>query len=311
MIAAMKIINNPADMPSGLEHTVVAIGNFDGVHLGHQALLQKARDIADQRGWPLLVLTFEPHPRQFFQPDIKPFRITPASVKAQVFENLVRPDFYVSMDFDSALASLSSDEFINDVLVGYCRAKTVIIGQDFRFGKGRCGNVETLRSCGAFETLAFDVVTTGGQAVSSSRVRDCLQNADIAQANTLLGWEWYIESEVIHGDKRGREMGFPTANMRFGGAIVPSYGIYAVRILIAGEKEWRIGAANIGTRPMFEIDEPLLETHIFDFNGEIYGKVLKVRPIIKLRDEMKFDSLDALIEQIAKDCDKARNILQS
>lgn len=311
MIAAMKIINRLADIPSDIQDSVVAIGNFDGVHRGHQALLNHARQIAADRRLPLLVLTFEPHPRQFFQPDIKPFRITPSSVKCDVFQTIIKPDYYVALNFDAGLAGLSADDFINDIVVGACHASVVVVGQNFHFGKGRVGTTDTLKQQSHFETVVFDIVHDGDNAVSSSRVRACLQQADIAAANDLLGWEWFIRGEVIHGDKRGRELGFPTANMRFGGGIVPSYGVYAVRARVEGESEWHIGAANIGTRPMFEIDEPLLETFIFDFNREIYGQLLNVQPVVKLRDEMKFNGLDALIAQMNNDCARARNILQN
>jgi len=309
MIAAMKIISNFSELSLGLDHTVVAIGNFDGVHRGHQALLKKARSLADYHGFSLLILTFEPHPRQFFKPDIAPFRITPAPVKAQIFDQLIHPDFYAVMNFDGALAELSPPDFIQDILINYCHAKIIIVGQDFRFGKRRSGCIDTFRARPDFETIVFDVVREGDGIISSSCIRADLQSADMVRANTLLGWEWYIESEVIHGDKRGRTLGFPTANMRFGGAIVPSHGVYAVRVLIEGEAKWRIGAANIGTRPMFATEEPLLETHIFDFDQDIYGKYLKVKPVVKLRDEMKFDSLDALIDQMTQDCAKVREVL--
>lgn len=311
MIAAMKTIRNLPDIPSDIRNAVIAIGNFDGVHIGHRALLERAAEIAAKDNAPFMVLTFEPHPRQFFQPDTLPFRVTPSKVKEGVFQTFVNPDYYVSLPFNAEMAELSAEEFINDILVNQCRAGTVVVGDNFHFGKGRSGNIRTLQGRDHFQTIAFGIIDNVGEEISSSRIREHLKNAEIDEANAILGWNWIIEGEVVHGDKRGRELGYPTANMRFGECIVPSYGIYAVRVKIEGENQWRIGAANIGTRPMFESEEPLLETFIFDFEGDLYGKVLKVQPVIKLRDEMKFASLDDLITQMDKDCDNARKHLQA
>jgi riboflavin kinase/FMN adenylyltransferase len=159
--------------------------------------------------------------------------------------------------------------------------------------------------------VPYDLMHIDDLVVSSSRIRNHLKAAQMNQANALLGWEWFTEGEVVHGDKRGRELGYPTANMHFGETIVPDHGIYAVRVMIEGETAWRTGAANIGIRPMFETRVPMLETYIFDFDADIYGKILKIMPVQKIRDEMKFDNLDDLIKQMDKDCKQARNILQS
>lgn len=305
----MKIIRNPGDLPRPMKPAVIAIGNFDGVHKGHQALLSQAQSIARQKGADFLVLTFEPHPRAFFRPDTPAFRITPASLKEDLFRQLIRPDYYVSLSFNTAMASLTAEDFIRDILVESCNAAAVVVGKGFHFGKGRGGTVETLRSCGDFETVALDLTPGGAAPVSSSRIRAHLQEGAVDEANALLGWEWAIRSRVVHGDKRGRELGYPTANMHFGDSLVPAHGIYAVRVKIDGEDTWRRGAANIGIRPMFESAEPLLETYIFDFDGDLYGRILTVRPVKKLRDEMKFDSLDALVAQMDKDCAAAFSAL--
>ncbi len=294
-----------------MKQSVVAIGNFDGVHVGHQDVLAKARTLADKHGYDFCVLTFTPHPRQVFQPNIAPFRISSDPVKRELFNSLVKPDRYVVLNFDEALKTKTADQFIDDILIGELHSAMVIVGENFHFGYQRSGNIETLKERNEFETIPADLIKIGGEVVSSSRIRDHLKAAEIEQANTLLGWDWVIESEVIHGDKRGRELGYPTANMHFGDTIVPSHGIYAVRVLIEGEDKWRNGAANIGIRPMFETAMPMLETYIFDFDAEIYGQQLKIKPVQKIRDEIKFDNLDDLITQMGKDCDVARNILHN
>jgi len=294
-----------------MKKSVVTIGNFDGVHLGHRHVLSRAQDLADKHGYDLVVLTFTPHPRNFFQPNVAPFRIAPDHVKKDVFDNVVRPDNYVVLDFNDGLQHMSAEDFINDILVSQLNAGIVIVGDNFHFGYQRGGNIQTLRNDDRFETIASELMEVGDVPVSSTRIRDHLKNAKIKQANALLGWEWYIQSEVVHGDKRGRELGYPTVNMHFGDAIVPAHGVYAVRVQIEGEDEWRQGAANIGIRPMFETAMPMLETYIFDFDGDLYGKQVKIMPVQKIRDEMKFDGLDALISQIDKDCDVAKNILSA
>jgi len=256
-----------------MKKSVVAIGNFDGLHLGHQDVMIHARMLADKHDFDFTVLTFSPHPRSVFQPNVAPFRISPDHIKIDLFDDLVKPDHYEVLEFTPEFQHLSADDFI--------------------------------------EAISADLIEIGGDIVSSTRVRDHLKNAEIAQANALLGWEWYIESEVVHGDKRGRELGYPTANMHFGDCIVPSHGIYAVRIQIEGHNDWLNGAANIGIRPMFETAMPMLETFIFDFDDDLYGKNLKIKPVQKIRDEMKFDNLDDLKIQMAADCEVAKNILHN
>jgi len=294
-----------------MKKSVIAIGNFDGLHLGHAQLLANARMVADKHGFNFTILTFSPHPRSIFQPNIAPFRITSDGVKADFVNKIIQPDNYIVLDFDDVLQHKSADDFIDDILINQLNAGMVIVGRNFHFGHKRIGNIGTLQARPEFETMAADLLDVDGRAVSSTRIREHLKNAEIAQANALLGWDWYIQSEVVHGDKRGRELGYPTANMHFGKTIVPSHGIYAVRVLVDGEGTWRNGAANIGIRPMFETAMPMLETFIFDFDGDLYGQDLKVKPVQKLRNEMKFDNLDDLIAQMDKDCKLARNILHN
>ena len=294
-----------------MKQAVVAIGNFDGVHVGHQTLLSHARALADKHDLDFTVLTFSPHPRSVFQPNVAPFRISCGHIKQELFDNLIKPDYLVTLDFNKDLRSKTANEFIDDILIQQCNAAFVIVGQNFHFGYERSGDIETLQNRNEFETIAADLFDVDGDVVSSSRIREHLKKAEMNQANVLLGWDWVIQSEVIHGDKRGREIGYPTANMHFGDTLVPSHGVYAVRVQIEGSEEWLNGAANIGIRPMFETAMPMLETYIFDFDGDLYGKQLKIKPVQKLRDEMKFDDLDALVAQIKEDCKIAKNILHN
>jgi riboflavin kinase/FMN adenylyltransferase len=292
-----------------MKKSVVVIGNFDGVHLGHQALIEHARGIADVNNCTLSIVTFEPHPRTFFQAEASPFRLTPAPIKKDILSQYC--DHYHALDFNQDMVSKTAERFIQDIIVDLCHAAYVVVGADFRFGKDRAGSLETLKSDNRFETVAYDLKEIGGEAISSSRIRDHLKKAELQQAQALLGRVWIIESEVIHGDKRGRELGYPTANMRFGDTLVPSHGVYTVKVRIKGEREWRHGAANIGIRPMFESREPLLEVYIFDFNDDLYGQILEVEPVQKIRDEMKFDNLHDLKGQMKNDCIIAKEILHN
>jgi len=279
--------------------TVVAIGNFDGVHKGHAALLKRARAIADSKGLELVALTFEPHPRTFFKPEGKPFRITPETVKERRLKasGAARVDV---LDFNQIMADLSAAAFIEIMLVDLLNASHVVVGADFHFGKGRAGHIDTLQADGRFTVDAVTLEESDSAPVSSTRVREALEVGDIAAANALLGWEWEIEGEVVHGDKRGRELGYPTANVVLGDTIVPAHGIYAVTVDV-GDGIWHRGAASIGIRPMFEVKTPMLEVFILDYQGDLYGKTIRIRPLKKLRDEQKFDGIEALKTQMAID----------
>ena len=291
--------------------SVIVIGNFDGVHLGHQSLLTEAKSLAVKNNYDCVVLTFTPHPRSVFQPNVAPFRLTKDHTKKEKILTRCKPDDYVCLDFDGTLRNLEAEDFIHAILINRLNAGVVLVGENFHFGKGRLGNIQTLRERTEFQTIAAGLLEIGGEPVASSRIREHLKTAEIGQANALLGWDWFIESDVIHGDKRGRELGYPTANMHFHDMLVPAHGVYAVRVQIEGEAEWRQGAANIGLRPMFETARPMLETYIFDFDGDLYGKTLKIKPVQKLRDEMRFETLDDLKDQIARDCAAACAILSN
>lgn len=294
-----------------MKQTVVAIGNFDGLHLGHVHLLEAAKASAIQNDLDFAILTFSPHPRQVFQPNVAPFRITPDWIKVNIIQTLIKPDIYKALPFNEALQSMKADQFIDKILIDDMNAAIVMVGHDFRFGHNREGSVSTLQDTEIFETVPAELLTIDDMPVTSTRIREHLKKAEMKQANALLGWDWYVEGEVVHGDKRGRELGYPTANMHFGETLVPSHGVYAVKVQIEGESEWRDGAANIGLRPMFETALPMLETYIFDFEGDLYGQKLKIKPVQKLRDEMKFDSLDALKDQMKQDCILVKNILHN
>lgn len=305
----MKIYDLSNPVPDEARGAITAIGNFDGLHRGHQSLLEITRKIALDRGKPFAVLTFEPHPRRLFRPDDAPFRITPYDLKMQRLE-MSKADIVFVLPFDWTTAHLPADDFINKILKEKLGLTDIVIGSDFHFGQNRSGSIETLQAAGLNCTTVGLVKDATHTVYSATRIRGLLQSAQLDEANALLGWTWEIQGIVQKGDQRGRELGYPTANMALGETIHPSYGIYATLVQIEGEKNWRMAASNIGIRPMFEVPVALSETYIFDFDGDIYGKKLRLRPIAKIRDEAKFNNLDELIVQMAKDCDQAREILQ-
>jgi len=291
----------------------VAIGNFDGVHIGHQAVIDIARRYAIKTGAPLGILTFEPHPRQVFAKDAPPFRLMSAETKAHRLEKLGVDHLY-QLEFTSELFGLTPDEFTRDVLNNGLGLGHIVVGADFCFGKGRAGNAATLQAAG--KTLGFDVtiaklIETGGQEVSSTNIRKALAAGLPRDAATMLGHWHRIDGPVLHGDKRGKGLGFPTANMSIKDLHPPKFGVYAVKIdVLSGPHQGSYnGAASMGVRPMFGENTPNLETYIFDFAGDIYDTHVSVALIEYLRPELKFDGLDALITQMNTDCDRARAIL--
>lgn len=308
----MEIYHDLKSLPKAVKGTVVAIGNFDGVHRGHQALIARAKATADKMGKKLSVLTFEPHPRHVFRPDDPPFRITPAPLKAERLK-ASGVDNLVSLNFDWDFASQSAQEFIQKVIKDGLDPAHIVIGYDFCFGQLRKGQPKDFIAAG-FETTIVEEIADANEEnksekLSSSRIRQSLRHGKIAEANSLLGWEWEIRGEVVKGDQRGRQLGYPTANVQLGDTAHPAYGIYATRVKIEGRDEWLPSATNIGIRPMFETPEALVETFIFDFDEEIYGQTLHIKPVQRLRGEAKFDTLEDLIDQMAKDCEQAKEIL--
>lgn len=307
----MKIFKSYQDIDLAYRGCVIAIGNFDGVHRGHNIVLDQAKTIAADLNTKVGVLTFEPHPHVLFQPDSPPSRITPFAMK---MERLAAAglDAAFAVDFNWDFASQSAEDFIQDVLIEGLGAAHVVVGYDFCFGQLRKGSARTLLDSELPTTVVEKIIAQDGdEKLSSSAIRQHIRHGKITDANAILGWEWEIAGEVIKGDQRGRELGYPTANFDLGDTVHPAYGIYATLARIEGEEEWRPAATNIGIRPMFEVPTAQIETFIFDFDREIYGKTLHVRPVQYLRGEAKFDSLEDLIAQMDKDCEQAREILKA
>src|SRR5580692_10009871 len=311
----VRIFRHFDDVPPGLKGAVVAIGNFDGVHRGHRALIAEAKMQAQARRSPLAVLSFEPHPQEYFRPSPDCFRLTPLRTKARLLADL-GVDALFALTFDGDMARRSPQDFVETVLVESLGISGAVVGHDFEFGQKRAGNLATLAYMGemeGFSVTAFDTVTASGdEKISSTLIRRMLKDARPEEAARLLGRPWAVEARVEHGDARGRTMGFPTANMHLGHCLAPAFGVYAVRVTIlendkpAGRYD---GVANFGIRPMYQTKVPLMETHLFDFSGDLYGKYLSVELIRYIRPEAKFADLAALVAQIGADAGKAREIL--
>nr|WP_247712503.1 bifunctional riboflavin kinase/FAD synthetase [Qipengyuania xiapuensis] len=300
-------------MPESLRGAIIALGNFDGFHLGHQAVAKEAIDWARAEGRPSIIATFDPHPVRFFKPDAAPFRLTTLEQRQELYLAAGATAMLV-FHFDGELAGTTAEDFVRVLLAEKLGAKGVVTGGDFTFGKARGGNFEKLVELGkevGIEARAVDPVMDGGAPVSSSRVREALREGDPQEAARLLTRPFAIRGVVRHGDKRGREIGYPTANLSIEHYLRPKYGIYAVtgRILSTGQE--LKGAANIGVRPQFEPPKELLEPYFFDFSGDLYGQEIEVAFHHFLRGEAKFDSLDDLIAQMEKDCEKARHLLSA
>ncbi len=292
--------------------TVLTIGNFDGVHLGHRALLARLTAAAAKAGLPAAVLTFEPHPREFFAPHSPPSRLSTLREKLELIADDGVDLTYVC-HFNARFAAFGPEEFIERVLVGALRVRHLIVGDDFRFGARRAGNFALLREAGAhlgFQVEAMESVTLNGERASSSAVRDALQEGRLEHAARLLGRPYSIDGRVVHGDKIGRQLGFATANIRIKHERPPLQGVFAVEVkgLAGGPHR---GAANLGYRPSAnQVVRPLLEVHLFDFSADIYGAHLNVRFLHKLRDEVKFPDFNALKAQIASDVEAAKAYFQ-
>jgi riboflavin kinase/FMN adenylyltransferase len=286
----------------------VAMGNFDGVHLGHQSVINAARAHG-----PLGVITFEPHPRQYFAPTAPAFRLMNAEARAYELAKLGVEHLY-QLPFDADMASFTAHDFAKTVLCDGLGIRHITVGADFCFGKGRLGRAEDLRRLGAemgFGVTIADLIDLDGAAISSTAIRTALTEGNPARAAALLGHWHAIEGEVVHGAKRGREFGYPTANMNLAGLHLPRIGVYAVLVdILTGPQMGRYkGAASLGVRPMFGENMPNLETFIFDFDGDLYGHHLSISLVEYLRPELKFDGLQALLDQMAADCLRARDIL--
>jgi len=290
-----------------------AIGNFDGVHLGHQAVIDLTRKAAVDTNAPLGIMTFEPHPRSYFSRDIKSFRLMNAEAKAHRLEKLGVQKLY-EVPFNDALAALSAEEFAQSIIADQLGLKHLVVGADFCFGQGRKGNAQMLQQMGAdmgFGVTIAPMMQVGDADISSTAIRQALTDGRPDDAAKMLGHWHRLENIVIRGDQRGRDLGYPTANMSIDGLHPPKFGVYAVKIDVrdgphAGTYD---GAASIGVRPMFGENRPNCETFIFDFKGDLYGAPVSVALVSYLRPELKFDGLDALITQMDADCVTARDIL--
>lgn len=306
----MERLTSDRPVPAALRGAVVALGNFDGFHQGHQAVVAHARAIAEAEGRPLIVATFSPHPSRIFNPDAPFFRLTTIDQRARLFE-AAGADAMLVFNFDRALAAVDAKSFVTDWLVGRIGAAVTVTGEDFTFGRARSGNVAFLREQGpalGLRAEAVGPVSDSDAPVSSSRIRAALQQGDCETAARLLTRPFAIEGVVEHGAKLGRTIGYPTANIALDRYLRPAYGIYAVRGVL---EDGRVldGVANLGVRPTIDPPVELLEPYFFDFSGDLYGQRLEVQLIRYLRPEAKFDGLDTLTAAIAADCVEAKRAL--
>lgn len=298
--------------PQDLKGGVVAIGNFDGVHRGHRAVLDAALGMGHGTHHPVFAMSFEPHPRTVFNPSAPVFRLTPPALKVEMLR-VCGLDGALILPFTREFASIEAKAFVQDILIDTLGIRHAVTGYDFHFGKARQGTPDFLRMAGANHGFGVTIVhreeDEGAEAVSSTRIRDCLARGDMPQANGLLGYRWFFEAEVRHGDKRGRDLGYPTANLSLSEDCPLLEGIYAVKVKTGGG--WHDGVASYGRRPTFDNGAKLFEVHLFDFSGDLYDETLRVHLISYLRGEQKFDSAEDLIAQMDRDGQEARAALGS
>jgi len=315
----MRIVRHFTGVDPAARGAVVALGNFDGLHRGHAAVLGEARRIARERGAPFGVVTFEPHPRDFFGRATVPFRLTPFRVKARLLA-AAGVDVMVNLRFDSALAGMEAEDFVARALVAGLGVRHVVVGPGFVFGKGRAGNDALLRRLAAREGFGFTEIAAvhlGDSRCSSTEVRALIRRGRVDEAAAMLGRTWEIEGRVGHGEGRGRALGFPTANIALAHVLHPDAGIYAVRVGVPAQARdawrdgaaWYDGAAYIGTRPTFAGHQLALEIFLFDYEGDLYGRRLRVAFVKRVRGDQTFDSPESLKAQMALDCQRVRQIL--
>ncbi|MTD94312.1 bifunctional riboflavin kinase/FAD synthetase [Hyphomicrobium sp. xq] len=305
----MLVVQGYKNVPAEARGAAIAIGNFDGVHRGHQALLRAAAAIGRELGVPAGALIFEPHPREFFHPEEPHFHLTTLKQKLELFERAGLA-LAVVLPFDAKLASLSAEDFVALVVVDGIGARHVVIGHDFFFGRKRGGTPETMQDAGAkygFGVTIIPPVAEDGEVFSSSSIRLHLAQGDVKGAARLLGRHWRIDGTVVGGAKRGTDLGFPTANIPLPKGTALGHGIYAVRVHLAGEHH--DGAAYLGTRPTYDNGMPVLEVFLLDFDGDLYGREIDVEFVDFIRGDRKFDSSEALISQMQADCERIRDIL--
>ena len=306
----MQRVTLAGGIPEALRGSIVALGNFDGFHLGHQAVVRRAIDRAFHERRPAVVATFDPHPVIFFRPDVPPFRLTTLDQRQALFDH-AGADAMLVFEFGAALASMDAEAFVAEVLVGQIGAAGVITGDDFSFGKGRTGDPALLRALGERHGLAAEAVPQvllEGQRISSGRIREALVDGDTGTATHMLSRDFAIEGVVQRGDARGRQLGFPTANVTLGDYQRPRYGVYAVRVTLDDGTE-HPGVANLGVRPTFQPPQELLEAYLFGFDGDLYGRRIEVALHAYIREERKFGDLDGLVAQMREDEAAARRLL--
>ena len=307
----MRWLDHRERVADPLRGAIIALGNFDGFHLGHQQVAGEAIRWAKMEGRPSIIATFDPHPVRFFKPDVPPFRLTTLEQRQELYLAAGATAMLV-FHFDAELAGTSPEDFIAKILIERLGAHGVVTGGDFTFGKGAAGNIATLREHGGalgLQSRVVEPVEGEGEIVSSSRIRSALREGDPRLAASLLTRPFAIRGIVEHGDKRGRTIGYRTANLSVENYLRPRYGVYAVTGRILSTGQMLKGAANIGIRPQFEPPKELLEPYFFDFKGDLYGEEIEVAFHHFLRGEARFDSLDALMDQMRRDCDKARELL--
>ncbi len=303
-------LNGKDRIEGDLRGAIIALGNFDGFHFGHQAVAGKALSWAEDEGRPAIIATFDPHPVRFFKPDVAPFRLTSLDQRQRLFADAGASAMLV-FEFDAGLARTTAEDFVARLLVERFGAAGVVTGADFTFGRGAKGDINLLREVGAahgLKTEAVSPISDSENVISSSRIRAALKEGKCEEANRLLTRPFTIQGEVIHGDKNGRILGFPTANVDIGQYLRPKYGIYAVKGRLPDGRVLN-GAASLGIRPTFEPPKELLEPYFFDFDEGLYGQTIEVELHHFLRGEEKFDDLEALKVQMEKDCDRARALL--
>ncbi len=308
----MTVYADYRQLPQAAKGHAIALGNFDGLHTGHRAVIDAARAAAPDT--PLGVATFEPPPRAFFRPQDPPFRILTPEARNRKLLGTGGIETVFELPFNADMAGMTDEDFARTVITGGLGAAHVAVGFDFRFGRGRMGDAHRLASLGralGFGVTIVEEVLQAGEKASSTAIRQALRAGEPERAAEMLGHPWSVSGTVEPGEKRGRTIGFPTANIHLGDLIHPRHGVYAVRVRIAGERDWRDGVANFGRTPTTGLRDPLLETVIFDFEGDLYGRTLEVALIGFLRPEETFPSLDAMVAQMLRDVENARDVLSA
>jgi len=309
--SVMKILDSFAALPKNFGPCVLTLGNFDGVHLGHRELFRRLNQLSKEQRCSSVVCTFNPHPLKFLCPDKAPPLINTIEEKRRLIASS-KVDYLLEIPFTHEFSSIAPEHFVDDILLGKLQVRSLVVGYDYAFGKGRSGNADFLQSYGASRGLSVEVlqpVGADGQPYSSTRVRNYISAGQVADVISLLGRQYTFEGKVVPGDKRGREIGFPTANIKTDKELLPAIGVYAVKVRY--KSHIYNGVVSIGFRPTFSGNFPTIEVYLMDFEGDLYGQSLRLYFVERLRDELKFTAVDALIEAITNDVIRAREILKA